>query len=83
MPEQKIIYSNGCEKEQKILSITDLSEVEKKYIDIEDIKPFPELPICVLIPTMNKDTKRLIKESLQRQENFANFVAVYFSEQEG
>ena len=66
-----------------MLAITDLSEVENKYLDIEDIRPFPELPICVLIPTQDKDERRLIKESLQRQENFANLVAVYFSEQEG
>ena len=50
-----------------MLEITDLAEVENKYLDIEDIKPFPELPICILIPTQDKDSRKKIKESLQHQ----------------
>lgn len=49
---ETLMESEKCGKGEKMLSITDLLQVEDKYIDIDNIRPFAELPICVIVPSM-------------------------------
>ena len=60
-----------------MLKFQDIYTVSEQYINIDSVRPFPELPICVLAVGRTKEQIEEVQESIRKQEGFANFQTVF------